>query len=82
MKSIGIVRNIDELGRITLPMELRRTLEISTGDAIDISVDGEKVVLEKYKPANRCCICGSDKEIIKIGDKGICKQCIQLAKRM
>ena len=56
MKSTGIVRKVDELGRIVLPIELRRTLDIAEKDAIEIYVDGESIILKKYEPT--CIFCG------------------------
>jgi AbrB family transcriptional regulator, transcriptional pleiotropic regulator of transition state genes len=58
MKSTGIVRKIDELGRVVLPKELRRTLEIEKSDSVEIFVDGESVILRKYQPGNACMITG------------------------
>ncbi|MGG0386180.1 AbrB/MazE/SpoVT family DNA-binding domain-containing protein [Priestia endophytica] len=58
MKSTGIVRKIDELGRVVLPKELRRTLEIEKSDPVEIFVDGESVILRKYQPGNACMITG------------------------
>jgi transcriptional pleiotropic regulator of transition state genes len=52
MKSTGIVRKVDELGRVVLPIELRRTLEINEKDALEIFVDGERVILKKYNPSD------------------------------
>lgn len=52
MKSTGIVRKLDELGRITLPIELRRTLGVSERDPLEIFVDEDKIVLKKYEPAD------------------------------
>jgi len=60
MKATGIVRKVDNLGRIVLPIELRRTLNIETKDSIEIYVDGEDVILKKYEPA--CTFCGSADE--------------------
>ena len=57
MKSTGIVRKVDELGRIVLPIEMRRTLGIGEKDSLEIFIDGETVVLKKYSPA--CIFCGS-----------------------
>ncbi|MCL2322585.1 MAG: AbrB/MazE/SpoVT family DNA-binding domain-containing protein, partial [Oscillospiraceae bacterium] len=51
MKSTGIVRKVDELGRIVLPIELRRTLNIEIKDALEIYVDGDQIILKKYEPA-------------------------------
>lgn len=55
LKSTGVVRKIDELGRIVIPMELRRTMDIHTGDPIAIFVDGESIILQKYQPG--CFLC-------------------------
>lgn len=52
MKSTGIVRRLDELGRITLPIELRRTLEVTERDPLEIYVDENKIILQKYEPSD------------------------------
>ena len=57
MKSTGIIRKIDELGRIVLPIELRRTLDIAERDELEIYLDDDKVVLKKYEPS--CIFCNS-----------------------
>ena len=61
MKSTGIVRKVDELGRIVLPIELRRTLGIDLRDPLEIYVEGESIVLKKYNPT--CIFCGSKENI-------------------
>jgi transcriptional pleiotropic regulator of transition state genes len=58
MKSTGIVRKIDELGRVVIPMELRRTLDIDVKDSIEIFVDGEQIILKKYNPNMACILTG------------------------
>jgi AbrB family transcriptional regulator, transcriptional pleiotropic regulator of transition state genes len=58
MKSTGIVRKVDELGRVVIPIELRRTLDIAEKDALEIYVDDERIVLKKYKPSMTCQITG------------------------
>lgn len=58
MKSTGIVRKVDELGRVVIPIELRRTLEIAEKDALEIYVDDDKIVLKKYKPNMTCQVTG------------------------
>lgn len=55
MKSTGVVRKLDELGRIVLPIELRRTLDISVRDTLEIFVEDDKIILKKYHPA--CIFC-------------------------
>lgn len=75
MKSTGIVRKVDELGRIVLPIELRRTLGIEEQDRIEIFVDGESIILRKYQPA--CIFCDNAKDIINYKGKNICPDCIR-----
>ena len=75
MKSTGIVRKVDELGRIVLPIELRRTLGIEEKDRIEIFVDGESIILRKYQPA--CIFCDNAKDIINYKGQNICPDCIR-----
>ena len=75
MKSTGIVRKVDELGRIVLPIELRRTLGIEEKDRIETFVDGESIILRKYQPA--CIFCDNAKDIINYKGKNICPDCIR-----
>ncbi|MEK4854822.1 AbrB/MazE/SpoVT family DNA-binding domain-containing protein [Paenibacillus sp. FSL H7-0756] len=74
MKSTGIVRRIDELGRVVIPMELRRTMGIENLDPLEIFVDGDKIVLKKYNPG--CTLCGSLEDIDHITGKPICLNCV------
>ena len=73
MKSTGIVRKVDELGRIVLPIELRRTLDIAEKDSLEIYVDGDQIVLKKYPPS--CIFCGNAKDIIHYKGKNVCSDC-------
>lgn len=75
MKSIGIVRKVDKLGRIVLPIELRKTLGIGDKDDLEIAVDGDQVVLRKYSPA--CIFCDSAKEVGVFRGKNICMNCLR-----
>jgi transcriptional pleiotropic regulator of transition state genes len=75
MKSTGIVRKIDELGRIVLPKELRRKLEIAEKDGLEIFVDDDTVVLKKYEPA--CIFCGNAKDIVYFKGRKICPACVK-----
>ena len=75
MKSTGIVRKVDELGRIVLPIELRRTLGIEEKDRIEIFVDGDSVILRKYQPG--CVLCGNANDLILYKGKTICQECIR-----
>lgn len=75
MKSTGIVRKVDELGRIVLPIELRRNLDIEERDALEIYLDGDKIVLQKYEPA--CVFCGSARGLVSHRGKNVCCECIR-----
>lgn len=75
MKSTGIVRKVDDLGRIVIPKELRNTLNISERDSLEIFVDGEQIILRKYEPA--CIFCGSASDVINYKGKNICKKCLR-----
>ncbi|MGM0882561.1 MAG: AbrB/MazE/SpoVT family DNA-binding domain-containing protein [Bacillota bacterium] len=74
MKSTGVVRKIDELGRVVLPIELRRTLDINVGDPLEIYVDGESIMLKKYSPG--CVFCGSIERLKSFQGKLICGACV------
>ena len=74
MKSTGIVRKVDQLGRIVLPAELRRTFKIKEGDDIEIYTEGEQIVLQKYRPA--CIFCGEVSNVSIYKGKRICKNCL------
>lgn len=73
LKSTGIVRKVDELGRVVIPIELRRTLNIAEKDALEIYVDGEHIILKKYEPA--CIFCGNARDVINYKGKNICPDC-------
>lgn len=73
MKSTGIVRRVDELGRVVIPIELRRTLGISEKDSLEIYVDEERIVLRKHEPA--CIFCGSANDVTHFKNKNVCRKC-------
>ena len=75
MKSTGIVRKVDELGRIVLPIELRRTLDIAERDELEIYLDDDKVVLKKYEPS--CIFCGSSCGLVTYHGRNVCMECIE-----
>lgn len=75
MKSTGIVRKVDELGRIVLPIEMRRTLDIAEKDALEIYVDGDNIILRKYQPA--CIFCDNMKNVVSFQGKNICPECLE-----
>ena len=74
MKSTGIVRNVDELGRIVIPKEMRTKMNISSSDPIEIYVEGDKIILKKYE--NTCHFCGSAEALTEFKGKMICHSCI------
>lgn len=74
MKSTGIVRKVDELGRIVLPIEMRRTLDIAEKDALEIYVEGDSVILKKYQPA--CIFCDQVDQVIFFRGKNVCPDCL------
>ncbi|KNZ69184.1 transcriptional regulator, AbrB family [Thermincola ferriacetica] len=74
MKSTGIVRKVDELGRVVIPIELRRTLGIDEKDALEIYVDSEKIILKKYEPA--CIFCGNADNVQHFKGKNVCRECV------
>ena len=80
MKETGIVRKVDELGRIVLPIELRRTLDIAEKDALEIYVDDDTIILKKYAPS--CVFCGNTKSVTKYKEKNICSACMQALKEL
>ena len=73
LKAIGVVRKVDELGRIVIPKELRRTMNINVGDALEIFNDSEQITLRKYTPG--CVLCGSLDQLQVIEDKRVCMEC-------
>ncbi len=73
MKSTGIVRPVDNLGRIVLPIELRRVLDIDKDAALEVYVDNDAIVLKKYQPA--CIFCGSAEDVAQYQGRNICAAC-------
>lgn len=73
IKSTGIVRKVDELGRVVIPIELRRTLGIEEKDALEIYVDRDSIILKKYEPA--CVFCGNAEDVQHYKGKIVCREC-------
>jgi transcriptional pleiotropic regulator of transition state genes len=73
MKSTGIVRKIDDLGRLVIPIELRKTMEINIKDPVEIFVDDDKIVLRKYEPA--CTFCGEASNTFEFKGRIVCEGC-------
>jgi transcriptional pleiotropic regulator of transition state genes len=80
VKSTGIVRKVDELGRIVLPIEMRRTLDIAEKDALEIYVEGAAVILRKYKPS--CIFCDATKDVSEFKGKNVCPKCLKELKML
>ena len=78
MKSLGIVRRIDELGRLVLPIETRKMMELSAGDGVEVFVEQDRIILKKYQPA--CIFCGDADDTIVFGGKTLCKNCVKKLK--
>lgn len=76
MKNTGIVRKLDELGRITLPIELRRTIDADERQPFEIYTDENQIILKKYESSKpSCAICKTDKDLIKVDDSHVCVSC-------
>ena len=78
MKATGIVRKIDDLGRIVLPVELRRVLGVSDREALEIYTDDDSIVLKKYKPG--CVVCDSIDSLVRVRNTTICRSCAEIVK--
>ena len=79
MKSTGMIRKIDELGRIVIPMEIRNSLGIESRDPLEIFVEGEQIVLKKHAPA--CLFCGKEEQTTFFRGKLVCRDCLDELRR-
>lgn len=75
MKSTGIVRRVDELGRIVVPIELRRSLDIGDRDTVEMYLEGDNIIIRKYQPS--CVFCGAISDITLYREKMVCLNCIE-----
>ena len=75
MKSTGIIRKVDELGRIVLPIEIRRTLDIAERDELEIYMESDRIILQKYQP--NCVFCASAYGLTLYKGKNVCRECIR-----
>ena len=80
MKSTGILKVVDELGRIVLPKKMRETLDIDVRDKVELFVEGDRIILKKYVPT--CIFCNSDKEIVVFNEKRLCTACLEQLKKL
>ena len=74
MKTTGIIRKVDELGRIVVPIELRNKLNIDVRDEVEIYVEGNSIILKKFEPD--CIFCGKTSNLVDYKGKLICKKCL------
>lgn len=74
MKATGIVRKVDELGRVVVPVELRRILSIEERDSVEIFTQGDMIILRKYEPA--CVFCGEAHGVSQFKGKNVCASCL------
>lgn len=79
MKSTGIIRKVDELGRIVIPIELRRVLDIEERDELEIFMENDRIVLQKYEPS--CVFCSSALGLVSYRGKNVCQDCIRSMKK-
>lgn len=75
MKSTGIIRKVDNLGRIVLPIELRRTMDIAECDELEIYMENDRIILQKYEQA--CIFCGAARDLISYRRKNVCQECLR-----
>lgn len=75
MKSTGIIRKVDDLGRIVLPIELRRMLDIAERDELEIYIENDHIILQKFEPA--CIFCGGARGLMHYREKNVCQDCIR-----
>ena len=80
MKATGITRPVDPLGRVVIPVELRRSLGIKTDDLMEIYLDGGKIVLQKCEP--KCVFCGSEENVVSVQGKSVCRSCLDEMKKL
>ncbi len=80
MKSTGMYRQLDSLGRVVIPIELRRSLDVSPKDLLEISVENNQIILRKFEP--NCFFCGSNHGLIQYKEKMICRHCLKDLKEL
>ncbi len=80
VKSTGIVRKVDELGRVVIPIELRRNLGIDERDGMEIFVEDDRIILKKYSPS--CIFCNNAGNMTVFSNKNVCANCIEKLKEL
>ena len=79
MKNTGIMRELDQLGRVVIPKELRTTFGIKEGDPIEVLLNGSDIVLRKVE--NGCAFCSSDSDLVAFEGKSVCRECLKKLKQ-
>lgn len=79
MKSTGVVRKLDNLGRIVVPIELRKTMGIEIQDSLEIYTEGDQIILKKYHPG--CIFCGESRNVLLYKNKMVCQKCVNDLKK-
>jgi transcriptional pleiotropic regulator of transition state genes len=77
MKSTGIVRKLDKLGRVVIPVELRKTMEFVEREDLEIFVERDRIILMKYQPSEECVFCGSPEAVSNFKGRTICGNCLE-----
>ena len=80
MKDTGILRPVDALGRVVIPVEIRRSLGIKTEDFLEVYLQGDKVILQKHEDS--CVFCGSTENIENVRGKNVCRNCLKEIKKL
>ena len=80
MKSTGIIRKMDDLGRVVIPVELRHKLNINIKDEVEIYVERNSIVIKKYNPS--CIFCRKSTELTEFGENLICDKCLEKIKKL
>ena len=80
MKETGVIRPIDGLGRVVLPIEIRRKMDINSGDCLEIFLDKNSIVLKKYTKS--CAFCGTQEDILEFKENYICRDCLKNIKKV
>ena len=78
MKALGIIRPVDELGRIVLPVETRKMMDLNPKDGVEVFIEDDKIILKKYRPS--CIFCGEADGVIDFKGKKVCRSCIEALK--
>lgn len=75
MKSTGVVRKVDELGRVVLPISIRQNMDINERDSLEIFTEGDRIILQKYQPS--CIFCSNADDVVYYNGKRICTECLE-----